>query len=181
MSGHHDDEFSEPSEEDRASGDFVWEEEESEALRQARKDAELTESADSVRAFLKQIDNVVPLSAEEEVALAKRIEAGRQATKVLTEMVEHGELPTDAQRSDLMRICRDGNHARDDLLKANLRLVVSLAKLYVGRGTAFLDLIQIGNLGLMRAVEKFDYTKGYRFSVYAAWWIRQAITHAMTA
>ena len=155
--------------------------EESEALWQALRDAELTASADGVRAFLKQVDKVVPLSSEEEVELAKRIKAGRQATKVLTEMTERGAEPTDAQRSDLMRICRDGDHARDDLLEANLRLVVSLAKRYAGRGMAFLDLIQVGNMGLMRAAERFDYTKGYRFSIYATWWIRQAITRAMAA
>ena len=181
LSGHDDDELSEPREEDKASGDFVWDEEESEALWQALRDAELTASADGVRAFLKQVDKVVPLSAEEEVELAKRIKAGRQATKVLIEMAERGAEPTDAQRSDLMRICRDGDHARDDLREANLRLVVLLAKRYAGRGMAFLDLIQVGNLGLLRAVERFDYAKGYRFSIYATWWIRQAITRAMAA
>ena len=179
LSGHDDDELSEPSEEDKASGDFVWDEQESEPLRQARKDAELTASADSVRAYLKQIDNVAPLSAEEETELAKRIDSGRQATKVLTKMAERGEEPTNAQRSDLMRICREGDRAKNHLLEANLRLVVSLAKRYTGHGMACLDLIQVGNLGLLRAAEKFDYTKGYRFSIYATWWIRQAITHAM--
>jgi RNA polymerase primary sigma factor len=181
LSGHDDDELSETSEEDKAFGGFVWDEEESEALWQALMDAELTASADGVGAFLKQVDKVVPLSVEEEVELAKRIKAGRQATKVLTEMSERGAEPTDAQRSDLMRICRDGDRARDDLLEANLCLVVSLAKRYAGRGMAFLDLIQVGNLGLMRAAERFDYAKGYRFSIYATWWIRQAITRAMAA
>jgi RNA polymerase primary sigma factor len=181
LSGHDDDELSEPSEEDKASGDFVWDEEESEALRQALIDAELTASADGMRAFLNRIDNLVPLSAEEEVELAKRIEAGRQAAKALTEMDERGEEPTDPPRSDLMQICRDGDDAKHDLLQAHLRLVVSLSKRYTGRGMAFLDLIQIGNLGLMRAAEKFDYTKGYRFSIYATWWIRQAITRTMAA
>ena len=181
MSGHDDGELSEPSEEDRASGDFVWAEGESEVLRQALMEAELTASAGGMREFLKQSDNVVALSAEEEVGLAKRIEAGRLATKALTQMAEHGEPQADSRRSDLMLICRDGEQARHDLLQAHLRLVVSLAKRYTGRGMALLDLIQIGNLGLRRAAEKFDYTKGYRFSVYATWWIRQVITRTMAA
>jgi RNA polymerase primary sigma factor len=181
LSGHDDGELSEPSEEDRASCDFVWDEGESEVLRQALMEAELTASADGMREFLKQSDNVVALSAEEEVELAKRIEAGRLATKALTQMAEHGESQADSRRSDLMLICRDGEQARHDLMQAHLRLVVSLAKRYTGRGMAFLDLIQIGNLGLMRAAEKFDYTKGYRFSVYATWWIRQVITRTMAA
>ncbi|MGX9791069.1 RNA polymerase sigma factor [Mycobacterium sp. MMS18-G62] len=174
-----DDEIAEPTEKDKASGDFVWDEEESEALRQARKDAELTASADSVRAYLKQIGKVALLNAEEEVELAKRIEAGLYATQLMTELAEKGEKLPAAQRRDMMWICRDGERAKNHLLEANLRLVVSLAKRYTGRGMAFLDLIQEGNLGLIRAVEKFDYTKGYKFSTYATWWIRQAITRAM--
>ncbi|WP_207567856.1 RNA polymerase sigma factor [Mycolicibacterium elephantis] len=174
-----DEEIAEPSEKDKASGDFVWDEEESEALRQARKDAELTASADSVRAYLKQIGKVALLNAEEEVELAKRIEAGLYATQLMAEYAEKGEKLTTAQRRDMMWICRDGDRAKNHLLEANLRLVVSLAKRYTGRGMAFLDLIQEGNLGLIRAVEKFDYTKGYKFSTYATWWIRQAITRAM--
>jgi RNA polymerase primary sigma factor len=174
-----DDEIAEPSEKDKASGDFVWDEEESEALRQARKDAELTASADSVRAYLKQIGKVALLNAEEEVELAKRIEAGLYATQLMSEFAEKGEKLPAAQRRDMMWICRDGDRAKNHLLEANLRLVVSLAKRYTGRGMAFLDLIQEGNLGLIRAVEKFDYTKGYKFSTYATWWIRQAITRAM--
>jgi len=174
-----DDEIAEPSEKDKASGDFVWDEEESEALRQARKDAELTASADSVRAYLKQIGKVALLNAEEEVELAKRIEAGLYATQLMTEIAEKGEKLPAAQRRDMSWICRDGDRAKNHLLEANLRLVVSLAKRYTGRGMAFLDLIQEGNLGLIRAVEKFDYTKGYKFSTYATWWIRQAITRAM--
>ncbi|ETB31574.1 RNA polymerase sigma factor [Mycobacterium avium subsp. hominissuis] len=174
-----DDEIAEPSEKDKASGDFVWDEDESEALRQARKDAELTASADSVRAYLKQIGKVALLNAEEEVELAKRIEAGLYATQLMSEMAERGEKLPAAQRRDMMWICRDGDRAKNHLLEANLRLVVSLAKRYTGRGMAFLDLIQEGNLGLIRAVEKFDYTKGYKFSTYATWWIRQAITRAM--
>ncbi len=174
-----DEEIAEPSEKDKASGDFVWDEEESEALRQARKDAELTASADSVRAYLKQIGKVALLNAEEEVELAKRIEAGLYATQLMTELAEKGEKLPAAQRRDMSWICRDGDRAKNHLLEANLRLVVSLAKRYTGRGMAFLDLIQEGNLGLIRAVEKFDYTKGYKFSTYATWWIRQAITRAM--
>lgn len=174
-----DEEIAEPSETDKASGDFVWDEDESEALRQARKDAELTASADSVRAYLKQIGKVALLNAEEEVELAKRIEAGLYATQLMTEMTDRGDKLPAAQRRDMTWICRDGDRAKNHLLEANLRLVVSLAKRYTGRGMAFLDLIQEGNLGLIRAVEKFDYTKGYKFSTYATWWIRQAITRAM--
>ncbi|WP_306363632.1 RNA polymerase sigma factor [Nocardia sp. CC227C] len=172
-------EADEPTAKDKASGDFVWDEEESEALRQARKDAELTASADSVRAYLKQIGKVALLNAEEEVELAKRIEAGLYATEKIREYADKGEKLSVQLRRDLNWIMRDGNRAKNHLLEANLRLVVSLAKRYTGRGMAFLDLIQEGNLGLIRAVEKFDYTKGYKFSTYATWWIRQAITRAM--
>jgi RNA polymerase primary sigma factor len=161
------------------SGDFVWDEEESEALRQARKDAELTASADSVRAYLKQIGKVALLNAEEEVELAKRIEAGLYAAERMRRSIDIGEKVSPQLRRDLRWIVRDGERAKNHLLEANLRLVVSLAKRYTGRGMAFLDLIQEGNLGLIRAVEKFDYTKGYKFSTYATWWIRQAITRAM--
>ncbi|WP_288048067.1 RNA polymerase sigma factor [Nocardia sp.] len=174
-----DEETAEPTAADKASGDFVWDEEESEALRQARKDAELTASADSVRAYLKQIGKVALLNAEEEVELAKRIEAGLYAAEKVREWAEAGEKLPVATRRDFNWIVRDGNRAKNHLLEANLRLVVSLAKRYTGRGMAFLDLIQEGNLGLIRAVEKFDYTKGYKFSTYATWWIRQAITRAM--
>ncbi len=161
-------------------GDFVWDEEESEALRQARKDAELTASADSVRAYLKQIGKVALLNAEEEVELAKRIEAGLYAAERVRKAEEESSEKLQPQmRRDLRWIVRDGERAKNHLLEANLRLVVSLAKRYTGRGMAFLDLIQEGNLGLIRAVEKFDYTKGYKFSTYATWWIRQAITRAM--
>jgi len=162
-----------------ASDDFEWDDEESEALKQARRDAELTASADSVRAYLKQIGKVPLLNAEQEVELAKRIEAGLYAGERIRAAAEGEEkLKTDMQR-DLSWISRDGERAKNHLLEANLRLVVSLAKRYTGRGMAFLDLIQEGNLGLIRAVEKFDYTKGYKFSTYATWWIRQAITRAM--
>jgi RNA polymerase primary sigma factor len=160
--------------------DFEWDdEEESEALRQARKDAELTASADSVRAYLKQIGKVALLTAEEEVDLAKRIEAGLYGAERLRQVEEEGQKLSPQMRRDLNWIVRDGERAKNHLLEANLRLVVSLAKRYTGRGMAFLDLIQEGNLGLIRAVEKFDYTKGYKFSTYATWWIRQAITRAM--
>jgi RNA polymerase primary sigma factor len=161
------------------SPDFTWDEEESEALRQARKDAEMTASADSVRAYLKQIGKVALLNAEEEVDLAKRIEAGLYAAERLRQAEDDNEKLAVQLRRDLHWIVRDGERAKNHLLEANLRLVVSLAKRYTGRGMAFLDLIQEGNLGLIRAVEKFDYTKGYKFSTYATWWIRQAITRAM--
>jgi RNA polymerase primary sigma factor len=167
------------SSQQKQSADFVWDEEESEALRQARKDAELTASADSVRAYLKQIGKVALLNAEEEVELAKRIEAGLYAAERMRRTIDAGEKVSPQMRRDLRWIVRDGERAKNHLLEANLRLVVSLAKRYTGRGMAFLDLIQEGNLGLIRAVEKFDYTKGYKFSTYATWWIRQAITRAM--
>ena len=133
-------------------------------------------NADPVKEYLKQIGQVPGLSAEQEVELAKRIEAGRQAEKKLA---EGGPNLSTGQRIDLEWIAEVGARAKNHLLEANLRLVVSLAKRYTGRGMLFLDLIQEGNLGLIRAVEKFDYTKGYKFSTYATWWIRQAITRAM--
>ncbi|AGN19421.1 RNA polymerase sigma factor [Corynebacterium glutamicum] len=175
----------EEGEDDEEDGSSVWDEDESATLRQARKDAELTASADSVRAYLKQIGKVALLNAEQEVSLAKRIEAGLYATHRMEEMEEAfaaGDKDaklTPAVKRDLRAIARDGRKAKNHLLEANLRLVVSLAKRYTGRGMAFLDLIQEGNLGLIRAVEKFDYSKGYKFSTYATWWIRQAITRAM--
>jgi RNA polymerase primary sigma factor len=133
-------------------------------------------TADPVKDYLKQIGKVPLLNAEQEVELAKRIEAGLFAEEKLAE----GSLGlTPDQRIDLEWIAEDGRRAKNHLLEANLRLVVSLAKRYTGRGMLFLDLIQEGNLGLIRAVEKFDYTKGYKFSTYATWWIRQAITRAM--
>ncbi len=133
-------------------------------------------TADPVKDYLKQIGKVPLLNAEQEVELAKRIEAGLFAEEKLAEGAR--SLTTD-QRIDLEWIAEDGTRAKNHLLEANLRLVVSLAKRYTGRGMLFLDLIQEGNLGLIRAVEKFDYTKGYKFSTYATWWIRQAITRAM--
>jgi RNA polymerase primary sigma factor len=162
-----------------AADDFDWDDDESEALKQARRDAELTASADSVRAYLKQIGKVPLLNAEQEVELAKRIEAGLYAAERLRAAEEASETLGTPMTRDLLWISRDGERAKNHLLEANLRLVVSLAKRYTGRGMAFLDLIQEGNLGLIRAVEKFDYTKGYKFSTYATWWIRQAITRAM--
>jgi RNA polymerase primary sigma factor len=133
-------------------------------------------TSDPVKDYLKQIGKVPLLNAEQEVELAKRIEAGLFAEEKLAE--GRGALRPDA-RIDLEWIAEDGRRAKNHLLEANLRLVVSLAKRYTGRGMLFLDLIQEGNLGLIRAVEKFDYTKGYKFSTYATWWIRQAITRAM--
>ncbi|WP_433354126.1 RNA polymerase sigma factor [Microtetraspora malaysiensis] len=133
-------------------------------------------TADPVKDYLKQIGKVPLLNAEQEVELAKRIEAGLFAEEQLASDGE--QLPVDV-RAELEWIAEDGRRAKNHLLEANLRLVVSLAKRYTGRGMLFLDLIQEGNLGLIRAVEKFDYTKGYKFSTYATWWIRQAITRAM--
>ncbi|GAA2795640.1 hypothetical protein GCM10020219_078650 [Nonomuraea dietziae] len=134
-------------------------------------------TADPVKDYLKQIGKVPLLNAEQEVELAKRIEAGLFAEEQLGGG-EVDKLPVDV-RAELEWIAEDGRRAKNHLLEANLRLVVSLAKRYTGRGMLFLDLIQEGNLGLIRAVEKFDYTKGYKFSTYATWWIRQAITRAM--
>jgi RNA polymerase primary sigma factor len=132
-------------------------------------------TADPVKDYLKQIGKVPLLNAEQEVELAKRIEAGLFSE----EKLNSGEKIDKKLRRDLEWIAEDGRRAKNHLLEANLRLVVSLAKRYTGRGMLFLDLIQEGNLGLIRAVEKFDYTKGYKFSTYATWWIRQAITRAM--
>jgi len=132
-------------------------------------------TADPVKDYLKQIGKVALLNAEQEVELAKRIEAGLFAE----EKLNSGEKFAPKLKKELEWIAEDGRRAKNHLLEANLRLVVSLAKRYTGRGMLFLDLIQEGNLGLIRAVEKFDYTKGYKFSTYATWWIRQAITRAM--
>ncbi|WP_372432495.1 RNA polymerase sigma factor SigB [Micromonospora ureilytica] len=132
-------------------------------------------STDLVRAYLNGIGRTKLLTAAQEVDLARRIEAGLFADEKLTTCT-----PVSAElRADLELIVAEGRAAKDHLLEANLRLVVSIAKRYTGRGMAFLDLIQEGNLGLIRAVEKFDYAKGYKFSTYATWWIRQAITRAM--
>ena len=133
-------------------------------------------TADPVKDYLKQIGKVALLNAEQEVELAKRIEAGLFADEKLND--ERSKIKV-SHLEDYEWIAEDGRRAKNHLLEANLRLVVSLAKRYTGRGMLFLDLIQEGNLGLIRAVEKFDYTKGYKFSTYATWWIRQAITRAM--
>jgi len=133
-------------------------------------------SADPVKDYLRQIGKVALLTARQEVELAKRIEAGLFADQKLAEGA--GVLRAD-QSTDLEQVAEDGRRAKEHLVEANLRLVVSLARRYTGRGMLFLDLIQEGNLGLIRGVEKFDYTKGYKFSTYATWWIRQAITRAM--
>ena len=133
-------------------------------------------TADPVKDYLKQIGRVSLLNAEQEVDLSERIEAGLYAQHLLD---TEGEGMDFKRRRELKWAANDGKKAKDHLLEANLRLVVSLAKRYTGRGMLFLDLIQEGNLGLIRAVEKFDYTKGYKFSTYATWWIRQAITRAM--
>ncbi|MDQ1683448.1 MAG: polymerase primary sigma factor [Frankiaceae bacterium] len=137
--------------------------------------AKAAATSDPVRMYLKEIGRVPLLSAAEEVDLAKRVEAGLFASEKLTTV---RDLPVGLER-ELEQVERDGQFAKKRLIEANLRLVVSIAKRYVGRGMLFLDLIQEGNLGLIRAVEKFDYTKGYKFSTYATWWIRQAITRAI--
>jgi RNA polymerase primary sigma factor len=145
-------------------------------LRKDEEDAAKTSpGSDPVRMYLKEIGKVRLLTAEEEVDLAKRIEAGLFASEKLVTMPRIAA----SLRRDLEAIEYDGSVAKRKLVEANLRLVVSIAKRYVGRGMLFLDLIQEGNLGLIRAVEKFDYTKGYKFSTYATWWIRQAITRAI--
>ena len=133
-------------------------------------------TADPVKDYLRQIGKVPLLNAGQEVELAKRIEAGLFAGQKLA---EGGRNLRAKARIDLEQVAEDGRRAKSHLLEANLRLVVSLARRYAGRGMLFLDLIQEGNLGLIRGVEKFDYTKGYKFSTYATWWIRQAITRAM--
>jgi len=136
-------------------------------------------TGDPVRMYLKEIGKVPLLTAAQEIDLAMKIEAGLEATERLEEAEEAGIELDRAERRRLMRIEAVGIEAKQQLVEANLRLVVSIAKRYVGRGMLFLDLIQEGNLGLIRAVEKFDYTKGFKFSTYATWWIRQAITRAI--
>jgi RNA polymerase sigma factor (sigma-70 family) len=136
---------------------------------------EAATSADLVRVYLNEIGKVALLTAADEVELAKRIEAGLYAAHLLTASNNFSA----ARKRELRAVVIDGERAKDHLLRANLRLVVSLAKRYTGHGMPFLDLIQEGNLGLIRAVEKFDYTKGFKFSTYATWWIRQAISRAM--
>jgi len=148
---------------------------EDDADEPAAQVAQAGATADPVKDYLKQIGKVPLLNAEQEVELAKRIEAGLFAEEKLNSVEKLGP----KLRREMEIIAEDGRRAKNHLLEANLRLVVSLAKRYTGRGMLFLDLIQEGNLGLIRAVEKFDYTKGYKFSTYATWWIRQAITRAM--
>ncbi len=129
---------------------------------------------DSISLYLKEIGRVPLLTAEEEISLAKRMEKGREARKQLTQGVDDWD-----ERERLLWLVRDGQAAQEHLIKANSRLVVSVAKKYVGRGVPFLDLIQEGNIGLIRAVKKFDYRRGFKFSTYATWWIRQAVTRAI--
>jgi len=136
-------------------------------------------SADLVRAYLNTIGKVALLSAEQEVELAKRIEVGLYASYKLEKASQDEREMSPQLRRDLGSIALDGERAKNHLLEANLRLVVSLAKRYQGRGMAFLDVIQEGNLGLIHAVEKFDYTRGFKFSTYATWWIRQSITRGL--
>jgi RNA polymerase primary sigma factor len=158
-----------------------------EADKTARKEEPVTEKEqsdidlsaidvdDSISLYLKEIGRIPLLTAEQEVSLAKRMEAGWLARRRIS---QDGQLSTD-ERSTLNATVRDGNAAKEHLIKANSRLVVSVAKKYVGRGVPFLDLIQEGNIGLIRAVKKFDYRRGYKFSTYATWWIRQAVTRAI--
>src|SRR3954463_1288190 len=134
---------------------------------------------DPVRVYLREVGRVALLDAAQEVDLAKRIEAGVFATERLRCAAESDEALDPRLRRDLGLIAADGNRARNHLLEANLRLVVSLAKRYTGRGLGFLDLIQEGNIGLVRAVEKFEYQRGYKFSTYATWWIRQSVSRAI--
>jgi RNA polymerase primary sigma factor len=160
-------------EESEAAGFVIRDDDEDDAPAQQVVTAGAT--ADPVKDYLKQIGKVALLNAEQEVELAKRIEAGLFGEEKLN---AGGKIDMKLKR-ELWWISQDGKNAKNHLLEANLRLVVSLAKRYTGRGMLFLDLIQEGNLGLIRAVEKFDYTKGFKFSTYATWWIRQAITRAM--
>ena len=163
---------------DTTSEDSIEDDAESTRVRRKQEEelALKTPTSDPVRMYLKEIGKVPLLTAEEEVDLAKRIEAGLFASEKVATTTK--KVPEKLRR-ELEAIERDGQIAKRKLVEANLRLVVSIAKRYVGRGMLFLDLIQEGNLGLIRAVEKFDYTKGYKFSTYATWWIRQAITRAI--
>ena len=137
-------------------------------------DLDLIDIDDSISLYLKEIGRVPLLTAEEEVSLAKRMERGKDGRQKLTQGVDD---PPERER--LLGAIKDGQAAQEHLIKANSRLVVSVAKKYVGRGVPFLDLIQEGNIGLIRAVKKFDYRRGYKFSTYATWWIRQAVTRAI--
>jgi RNA polymerase primary sigma factor len=159
--------------ESEAAGSVIGDDEADDAL--ARQAVTTGATADAIKDYLLQIGKVALLDAEQEVELAKRIEAGLVAGEKLN---AGGKLDMKL-KNELRWIFDDGKNAKNHMLEANLRLVVSLAKRYTGRGMLFLDLVQEGNLGLIRAVEKFDYTKGFKFSTYATWWIRQAITRAM--
>jgi RNA polymerase primary sigma factor len=145
-----------------------------EMIEEESFDLSQIEIDDSISLYLKEIGRVPLLTAEEEVSLAKRMEKGRDSRRKLAQGVEYWE-----ERERLLWLVRDGQAAQEHLIKANSRLVVSVAKKYVGRGVPFLDLIQEGNIGLIRAVKKFDYRRGYKFSTYATWWIRQAVTRAI--
>jgi RNA polymerase primary sigma factor len=147
--------------------------------RQVQTEPRRAVTGDLVRIYLREIGRVPLLTAHDEVELAKAIEAGLFAEEKVHACRVGGPDPDGAELAELMLIAADGITAKQRLIEANLRLVVSIAKRYIGRGLVFLDLIQEGNLGLIRAVEKFDYTKGYKFSTYATWWIRQAITRAI--
>jgi RNA polymerase sigma factor RpoD-like protein len=160
---------------DPVSGPTDGVEETDEARPDIDLDEQVTQTADLVRVYLNEIGKVPLLNAVQEVELSKRIEAGMYAEYLLAE----DDSLDDGRVRELQAVVNDGRRAKDHLLQANLRLVVSLAKRYTGHGLPFLDLIQEGNLGLIRAVEKFDYAKGFKFSTYATWWIRQAITRAM--
>jgi RNA polymerase primary sigma factor len=158
----------------RHTGEGEEAEEEESGPAEADVDLDLIDIDDSISLYLKEIGRVPLLTAEEEVSLAKRMERGREARQRLTMGGEEG-----TERERLLANIRDGQAAQEHLIKANSRLVVSVAKKYVGRGVPFLDLIQEGNIGLIRAVKKFDYRRGYKFSTYATWWIRQAVTRAI--
>ena len=144
-----------------------------------RVSSEAGSADDAVRLYLKEIGRVPLLEAHEEVWIASRIRHGGEAAEKLAELSVTGESLEPTDRAHLERLVSDGEQARDELTRANLRLVVSIAKRYAGRGMALLDVIQEGNLGLIRAVEKFDHSKGFKFSTYATWWIRQSITRAI--
>jgi RNA polymerase primary sigma factor len=158
----------------QARDDEPMEPTDAEIVEEDTFDLSQIEIDDSISLYLKEIGRVPLLTAEEEVSLAKRMEKGRDSRKLLTQGIEDWE-----ERERLLWFVRDGQAAQEHLIKANSRLVVSVAKKYVGRGVPFLDLIQEGNIGLIRAVKKFDYRRGYKFSTYATWWIRQAVTRAI--
>jgi RNA polymerase primary sigma factor len=158
----------------KEDGDESGEDDESGEPAQADIDLDLIDIDDSISLYLKEIGRVPLLTAEEEIVLAKRMERGREARQRLTLGVDDS-----TERERLLLSVKDGQAAQEHLIKANSRLVVSVAKKYVGRGVPFLDLIQEGNIGLIRAVKKFDYRRGFKFSTYATWWIRQAVTRAI--